>query len=307
MFRTVLKTVVQRSGRWLLLALLLSACQPVQWLSETKTAVAASAETSLEQANQAVIQRFYEEVINQKQLDRFPEFFDANAIIHDLSPAMDASILFTGLPDLHVTVDRWVLKGDIVTSIVTFTGTHEGEMMGVAPTHKPVTWTHIDIHRVKNGKIVEVWHNIPYGDILRQIQDDPTAMTDTGETEMEAANQAVVQRFYEEVVNQKKLEVFQEVFDPHMVEYSLGIGPTLTDTEMFAGFPDLHLTVDLWVVEGDLVTAVVTVSGTHQAEFIGVAPTGNTVSWSSIDIWRVKNGKITDLNLAQNRLQIIDS
>jgi len=48
---------------WLLLALLLSACQPIQRLPETKTAAAASAETPLEQANQAVVQRFYDEVV----------------------------------------------------------------------------------------------------------------------------------------------------------------------------------------------------------------------------------------------------
>ncbi len=104
-----------------------------------------------------------------------------------------------------------------------------------------------------------------------------------------------MQRFYDEVVNKKNLAVFAEVFDPNRVEHSLGIGVTITDTEILAGLPDLHLTVDLWVVEGDLVTAIVTTRGTHQAEFMGVAPTGNKVGWSSIDIWRVKDGKITDV------------
>ena len=40
-----------------------------------------------------------------------------------------------------------------------------------------------------------------------------------------------------------------------------------------------------WTIDGDLVTAVVTVSGIHQARLIGVAPTGNKVTWSSIDVW----------------------
>ena len=122
-----------------------------------------------------------------------------------------------------------------------------------------------------------------------------TTATVSAETPLEQANQAVVQRFYEEVVNQKKLEVFKEVFDPHMVEHKLGITPYITDTVLLAGFPDLHLTVDLWEVKGDLVTAVVTVSGTQQAAILDVAPTGNKVTWSSIDIWRVKNGKIIDV------------
>ena len=62
-----------------------------------------------------------------------------------------------------------------------------------------------------------------------------------------------------------------------------------------AAFPDVVATVNLWVVEDDLVTAYVTYNGTHQAEFLGVAPTGKAVTWSIIDIWRVQNGKITEL------------
>ena len=130
---------------------------------------------------------------------------------------------------------------------------------------------------------------------IQRLPETKTTAAAAAETPLEQANKAVVQRFYEEVANQKKLDVLKEVFDPKMVEHSLDIGPVLTDTELLAGFPDLHLTVDLWVVEDDLVTAVVTVSGTHQAEFMGVAPTGNKMTFSIIDIWRVKDGKITDV------------
>jgi len=116
------------------------------------------------------------------------------------------------------------------------------------------------------------------------------------ETPLEQANQAVIQRFYEEVANQKKLEVFQEVFDPNMIEHSLGFGPQyFRDTDLFTGFPDQHVTVDLWMVKNDMVAAVVTVTGTQTGEFIGIAPTGNKVTFSQIDIWRVKDGKITDV------------
>ena len=167
------KTMVRTGGLWLLLALLLSACRPVQALPITQSTAtdtaANSAEAELEQANQAVIQRFYDEVINQKHMDYMEEAFDPQMVSHDLGPTPDVGALFAGIPDLHVTVDHWIIAGDMVTSIVTFSGTHTAEMMGVAPTNKPVTWTHVDVHRVKNGKIVEVWHNIPMGDILQQI------------------------------------------------------------------------------------------------------------------------------------------
>jgi len=107
--------------------------------------------------------------------------------------------------------------------------------------------------------------------------------------------QAVVQRFYEGVVNQKDFSVFEEVFDANMVGHELGFGPALKDTEFLTAFPDMHLTVERWVIEGDMLTAVVTISATHQAEFMGVAPTGNKITWSNIDIWHVENGKITEV------------
>jgi predicted ester cyclase len=111
-------------------------------------------------------------------------------------------------------------------------------------------------------------------------------------------NQAVVQRFYEEVVNQKHVDVMKEVFDAEMVEHNLGYIPDtgVRDVDLFAAFPDMQLKVDLWVIEGDLLTAVVTVSGTHTgAELAGVAPSGNPVTFSQIDIWHVENGKITEV------------
>lgn len=299
MFNTGAKTIVSCLG--LLLTLLFAACQPVQMLPATQTTGAVSAATKKEDASKAVVQRLYEEVMNQKQLNVADEIFDANVVDHNGGPnggeaaKAGVAVVLTGLPDLQVTADLWVIEGDLVTARATFSGTQTGELMGVAPSGKPVTWTHIDIHRVQNGKITDIWHNIPVSDILHQIQEDPPAKTDTGKTEMEAANQAVVQRFYDEVVNKKNLEVFQEVFDPNMVAHELGIGAFITDTVLLAGLPDLQIKVDLWVIEGDLVTAVVTASGTHQAEIMGVAPTGNLVTWSSIDIWRVKDGKITDV------------
>ncbi|MCE7986029.1 MAG: hypothetical protein DYG89_33040 [Caldilinea sp. CFX5] len=131
---------------------------------------------------------------------------------------------------------------------------------------------------------------------IQRLPEMKTAVAAAAVTPLEQANKAVVQRFYEEVVNQKKLEVFQEVFDPKMTPHELGYGPQLfRDVELLAGFPDQHLTVDLWMVKDDMVAAVVTVSGTHTAEFMGIAPTGNKMSFSQIDIWRVKNGKITDV------------
>jgi len=299
MFKPVGKTRVRTVGLWLLLALLLSACQPIQQLPATQTASAASAETSTEAASKAVVQRLYEEVLNQKQLNVADEIFDANVIDHNGGPnggeaaKAGVAVVLTGLPDLQVTADLWIIKGDLVTSRVTFTGTQTGELMGVAPTGKPVTWTHIDIHRVQNGKITDIWHNIPVADILHQIQGDPTAQTDTGQTEMEAANQAVIQRFYDEVINQRHFDLFPEIFADKVSDHDLG--PTFSDIMiLFNGIPNLHVTVERWIVKGDTVTSVVSFTGTQDGEMMGVAPTHNKVTWTHVDVHRIKDGRIAE-------------
>ncbi len=167
----MIKTRLLASGLWLLLALVLSACQPIRALPATQTTATVSTETPQEQANKAVIQRFYEEVINQNHVEVFKEIFDPNVVDHQLGygPAVGDPAREGFLPDLHVTVDLWVIKGDLLTAVVTLSGTHLGEWMGVAPTGNTVTWSHIDIWRVKDGKIVEVWHNFPTADMLQQI------------------------------------------------------------------------------------------------------------------------------------------
>jgi steroid delta-isomerase-like uncharacterized protein len=58
-------------------------------------------------------------------------------------------------PDVSVQIDEIVADGDRVAVATTFTGTHEGELMGVAPTGRRVSVTGIDIVRVKDGRIVE--------------------------------------------------------------------------------------------------------------------------------------------------------
>lgn len=88
--------------------------------------------------------------------------------------------MLTALPDMEATADIWVLEGDLVASRVAFTATHQAEFMGVAAVGNPVTWSHIDILRVQNGKITDIWHNIPISDILHQMKSDPGVETDSG-------------------------------------------------------------------------------------------------------------------------------
>ena len=65
------------------------------------------------------------------------------------------SMFRDAFPDVTVVIDELVADGDRVAVATTFTGTHEGELMGMAPTGKRVSVTGIDIVRVAGGRIVE--------------------------------------------------------------------------------------------------------------------------------------------------------
>lgn len=277
----------------LLFSLMLAACQPIQPSSATQITTRA-ATISQEGTNKTIVQRIYEEAFNQKNLAFFGEVFDAKVVVYDLdygANGLDPALLLAGFPDLQVTVDRIVVEGEMVTTMITFHGTHQGEFLGVAPTGKPMTISMMDLFRFQNGKVVELWHYVPVVDILEQIG----ASTQTA---AEQANLAVAQRFYDEVFTQKKMEVLAEVFDANLVIHDLDVGGELPGGTLpgtLAAFPDVVATINFWVVENDLVTAYVTYNGTHQAEFLGVPATGKAVTWSIIDIFRVKDGKVVEL------------
>jgi predicted ester cyclase len=63
---------------------------------------------------------------------------------------------------------------------------------------------------------------------------------------------------------------------------------------LLRGFPDLHVAVEDVIAEGDKVVSRNTVSGTHQGEYMGVAPTGKSIAWDEIIIARVVDGRVAE-------------
>jgi steroid delta-isomerase-like uncharacterized protein len=74
-------------------------------------------------------------------------------------PLLDAVKAFkSALPDLEITIDQELAEGDLVANTGFMSGTHEGDFMGIPPTNNRVVFAWMDMHRVKDGKIVESWH-----------------------------------------------------------------------------------------------------------------------------------------------------
>lgn len=112
---------------------------------------------------------------------------------------------------------------------------------------------------------------------------------------------ALYQRMVDEVVNQGKFEVVDELFDPSYVDHSAppGAPPGLEGVKavfgMFrAGFPDVHFTVDDMVADGDVVATLVHGEGTNTGPFMGMPPSNQHARWRSVGFFRVTDDKIVE-------------
>jgi steroid delta-isomerase-like uncharacterized protein len=119
---------------------------------------------------------------------------------------------------------------------------------------------------------------------------------------MPTENKAIVRRLYQEVWNERKLDVVDTLLsashalqDPEISASQ--VGPKLYKrrvVEVTTGFPDLCFTVEDTIAEGEKVVACWTISGTHKNEYMGIPATGRKVAFEGITVHHIKNGKILD-------------
>jgi predicted ester cyclase len=107
---------------------------------------------------------------------------------------------------------------------------------------------------------------------------------------------AIVTRFIEEVVNGGRLP---EAHEPVLDE---SVRRLLTTVR--SSFPDLKFTTDGIAIEGDELAVQGTVSGTHQAQFRDIAPTGRRVTIEGTIFLRLDAGKIRDVRFEPKQLNI---
>ncbi len=121
---------------------------------------------------------------------------------------------------------------------------------------------------------------------------------------MSEENKALVRRWFEEVWNRGRAEAIDEMFAEDGVAHGLAdaSGEPLRGPASFRpfhrsfreAFPDIEVVVEDVIAEGDKVVARNTVTGTHRGEYLGLPPTGRTIAYSEIFIFRFANGRIAE-------------
>ena len=121
------------------------------------------------------------------------------------------------------------------------------------------------------------------------------------------AGSELVERLFEDVWNRGDVDALDHVFSPDVVVHS---GPTTESrgravfrdviADWLRAFPDLHHSIDDLVEVDDRAVVRWHGSGTHQAEFSGIAATGRSMSYWGMTWCRIRNGLVAEAWVAAN-------
>jgi steroid delta-isomerase-like uncharacterized protein len=128
---------------------------------------------------------------------------------------------------------------------------------------------------------------------------------------MSERNKAQVRRVIEEIYNRGDLDLVDEVAASDLV-IRIGAEEVRGHNEikryvagLRTGFPDLTLTIEDQIAEGDMVVTRWTARGTHGGEFHGIPATGRTVRVTGTDIDRIVDGKTVDCWVHMDQLGLM--
>ncbi len=115
---------------------------------------------------------------------------------------------------------------------------------------------------------------------------------------MSEANKAIMLRFYDEIFNEGKVELIDEIVAGDAIEHEKipgldGSGPEVMRmmvTTLRTAFPDIHVEAQDMIAEGDLVATRIAIEGTHQGQFMDLPATGKKIQIEGMDFVRFENG-----------------
>ena len=111
-------------------------------------------------------------------------------------------------------------------------------------------------------------------------------------------NKATVRRIIEEIINKGRLDLIDELVAEDYVDNAGGPhgreGYRQSVMVVRTAFPDLQMTIEDLIAEGDKVVARLSIEATHNGVFMDIKPTGRAVSFTGIGIMSVVNGQIAE-------------
>ena len=260
--------------------------------------------------------RWFDELWNKKHYDIAYEYVDPDFTAHgaggqDIKQGPNGVIgmvkaWHAAMPDGHMTVDDIITEGDLSTIRMTWRATHTGPFGDIPASGNQIEVTSIGIDRVINGKITEGWGELNMLGMLQQMgaipsPEQPAEAQSLSEEDQLKRNRAVVERFYD-ALNNRRSAVLREIVHPDFVSHGgitgdfVGVDALLASMDtIYRALPDWNMSPTYLLAESDRVASRSTISGVHQGEFMGAAPSGKQVSWTELIIYRLDDdGKIVE-------------
>jgi len=135
---------------------------------------------SLEE-NKSLVRRYYDEMWNRWDLSLADELLGEGLTFRgSLGVAVRGRDGFRdyvravrrAFPDFHNRIEELVAEGDKVVARLTYTGTHHGELFGIGPTGKRVTYAGVALLRIEADRIAEGWVLGDIHGLIRQLSDN---------------------------------------------------------------------------------------------------------------------------------------
>ncbi len=218
---------------------------------------------------------------------------------------------YATFPDYHVVNDIEVAAGDWVAATGILTGTPQDEWLGVPATGEPIVMRFSDFWRVEEGRLAENWVMVDNLGVMQQLAHPEAPSWPAGSEQIHMTaheptsaqeNIDLVHRMVD-ALNATDVDAQDEFWTDDMIwRGPPGFGD-IHGIEAFKGevmgrffsaFPDFHGVIDIELADDRFVAATGVVTGTHQGDWFGIAPTGKHVEMRYSDFWRIENGRLAE-------------
>lgn len=128
--------------------------------------------------NEALARRFYDEIVNGRNLDLIDELVSPDFVEHEefpgLPPGRDGveaffGVMFDAFPDLRFDLEEIIATDDTAVARARMRGTHQGTFMDIPATGNQIDVPMMDWVRIKNGQVVEHWGVTDGGAMMQQL------------------------------------------------------------------------------------------------------------------------------------------
>jgi steroid delta-isomerase-like uncharacterized protein len=136
-----------------------------------------------QQDNKAVARRYYDEVLNHRNIELLNEIAAEDYVEHDPFPGQGngladlqarVQLLLTAFDPLEFTIEDLIAEGDKVVVRWRNAGKNSGSFLGIPATDNDISIAGIDIHRLHDGRLAEHWHVVDQFTQMQQMGLIPT-------------------------------------------------------------------------------------------------------------------------------------